>query len=348
MVKAAVIGASGYAGQELVRLLYHHPEAEIVYLGSRSLEGKPLSDSFRSMADSDRYRFRASNLRDAAEEADIIFLALPHGIAAGAVDKEILQKAKVIDLGADFRLRSLDAYRLWYHLDHPGGSVFDSAVYGLCELHRKAIAPARLVADPGCYTTCSILSLAPLLAEGEIDLSMPIVVDAKSGVSGAGRSPGEAFHFPECNESLKAYKVGTHRHTPEIEQELSLLAGTQVTVQFTPHLVPMNRGILVTAYCRPNGKAEALRIEELYRTFYADEPFVKILGKAEGLPETRWVRGSNRCDIGFYYDERTGLLMVIGVIDNLVKGAAGQAVQNMNIISSLPETMGLTNYAMFP
>ncbi len=348
MLKAAIFGASGYAGQELTRLLHNHPEAEIVMLGSRSLDGHNISSSFNSMADPRAYRFEESDIRTAADRADVVFLALPHGVAAEMISPEILDSAKIIDLGADFRLRSLSDYREWYHLQHPGGSVHEEAVYGLCELYRDHIAGARLVANPGCYTTCSILSLAPLLSSSLIESDETIIIDAKSGVSGAGRAPSQPFHYPECNESIKAYKIGEHRHTPEIEQELSLASGTGIRVQFTPHLVPMNRGILISAYCRPLKPANVRTIEEAYREFYRDEPFVRIFSGDEGLPETRWVKGSNRCDIGFHLDSRTGMLIVIGAIDNLIKGAAGQAVQNMNLLYNLPETMGLTDYAIFP
>jgi N-acetyl-gamma-glutamyl-phosphate reductase len=348
MLKTAIFGASGYAGQELTRLLHNHPEAEIVMLGSRSLKGEYHSSSFNSMGNPFAYRFEESDIRTAADKADLVFLALPHGAAADMISIEILDSAKIIDLGADFRLRSLSDYREWYHLDHPGGSVHEEAVYGLCELYRDRIALARLVANPGCYTTCSILSLAPLLNSSLIEDREPIIIDAKSGVSGAGRASSRQFHYPECNESIKAYKIGAHRHTPEIEQELSLAAGKPVRVQFTPHLVPMNRGILITAYCRPLEGISAGDIEEAYRDFYRNEPFVRIFGPDEGLPETRWVKGSNRCDIGFHLDSRTGMLIIIGAIDNLVKGAAGQAVQNMNLLYNLPEAMGLTDYAVFP
>lgn len=348
MIKAAIFGASGYAGQELCRLLHNHPEAEIEMLGSRSMDGQSYSSSFGTAGNSFSARFESGDIKIAAERADVIFLALPHGVAAGIITPEILDSAKVIDLGADFRLKSLSDYNQWYHLEHPGGPVHEEAVYGLCELYRSAIAGARLVANPGCYTTCSILSLYPLLASGITDPEAPIIIDAKSGVSGAGRASSQPFHFPECNESIKAYKPGTHRHTPEIEQELSLAAGKQVQVQFTPHLVPMNRGILTTAYCRPARDVDTAAVEQLYRDFYDGETFIKVLSASDGLPETRWVKGSNRCDIGVHMDKRTGNLIIAAAIDNLVKGAAGQAVQNMNLLFGLPEGLGLSDYALFP
>jgi N-acetyl-gamma-glutamyl-phosphate reductase len=348
MIKAAIIGASGYAGQELVRILHYHPQTELVHLGSRSLDGSVFSEIIRACPDIPEYRFGSSDILSAAAKADVLFLALPHGVAAKVVDEKVLSETKVIDLGADFRLRSIEEYESWYQVDHPGGGALEEAVYGLCELYRKQISQARLVANPGCYTTCSILSLAPLVANGIADTTVPFIIDAKSGVTGAGRGTAQAFHFPECNESIKAYKPGTHRHTPEIEQELSLSAGKKIKVQFTPHLVPMNRGILVTACCRLSREIDPDELYTLFREFYKDEPFIRILHPSETPPETRWVKGSNRCDIGFHIDKRTGMLLIFGALDNLVKGAAGQAVQNMNILFGIPEQTGLTDYAIFP
>lgn len=347
MIRAAILGASGYAGQELIRLLDHHPEVEITYIGSRALAGSGFGETFGNLPERARLTFSDSDAKAAAKEADLLFLALPHGVALKEIDDSILSSCKVIDLGADFRLRDRDAYQSWYGLEHTAPKLLSEAVYGLCELYRKEISRARLVANPGCYTTASILSLYPLCREQLIETEYPIIIDAKSGVSGAGRSPSQGFHFPECNESIKAYKVGAHRHTPEIEQELSIGFGSPLSVQFTPHLVPMNRGILTTAYTRPRSGISEKMVEEAYMDHYRNEPFIRFL-KPGTYPETRWLRGSNRCDIGVYLDRRTGNLIMLGAIDNLVKGASGQAVQNMNILFSLDERTGLSDYGIIP
>ncbi|HDQ14449.1 MAG TPA: N-acetyl-gamma-glutamyl-phosphate reductase [Sediminispirochaeta sp.] len=358
MIKAGIIGATGYGGVELLRILSSHPEVELVYLGSRSYQGQRYSEitgSFRNAAFDQICENK--HIEEVAASCDVVFLALPHGIASGQLTQEILSKTVIIDLGADFRLPDVETYQKWYEVEHRSPDLMKQAVYGLPELYRDKIAKTNLIANPGCYTTCSILSLAPIIAEGIPPLSdtgeplYPIIIDAKSGVSGAGRKAVQALHFAEVNESIKAYKVGDHRHTPEIETYLGEVASTKVTVQFTPHLVPMNRGILTSAYLRPeSGRASGYddsKLQELYRSFYPGEPFVRIL-PPKVYPETRWVRGSNYIDIGIRWDQRTGNIMVLGAIDNLVKGAAGQAVQNMNIRFKLPEAMGLESPPLFP
>ena len=347
MIKAGIIGATGYAGGELVRILMHHRDVELVWLGSRSYAGERYADIYRNMNAQTDAVCRDDDLRQLVEEADVIFTATPQGFCAGAMSEEILGRAKVIDLSADFRLKDVSVYEKWYGLRHGAPEFLPEAVYGLCELKRQDIAGARLVANPGCYTTCSILTLWPLVKEGLIDPDS-IVIDAKSGTSGAGRGEKLANLFCEVNENIKAYGVGTHRHTPEIEEQLSGAAGRDILLNFTPHLVPMNRGILVTAYARMTGgnvPAEAVRAA--YEKYYGNEPFIRLMD--DGVcPETKWVEGSNYTDIGFYADVRTGRLICMGALDNLVKGAAGQAVQNMNILFGLPETEGLENAPLFP
>ena len=336
MIKAAVLGATGYAGAELVRLLSGHPDVEIVYLASHSYAGKKVSDIYSGMRSVVDTVLSEDNIVKAADSADVVFLALPAGIASRSVTDEILKKAKVIDLGADFRLHDKAVYEKRYKTEHRGEGLLPEAVYGLPEIHRSEIAGARLVANPGCYTTCSILTLYPLLKNGLIETGM-IVIDAASGVTGAGRGEKVTSLFCEVDETMKAYGVTTHRHTPEIEQELSIAAGFPVLVQFTPHLVPMNRGILSTCYAKlKNGVGE----EDVAAAYamYGGEKFIRIVPSP---PETRYVKGSNTVDIGYSIDARTGNIVAMGAIDNLVKGAAGQAVQNMNILFSLDEAAGL-------
>ena len=358
MVKAGIIGATGYTGIELVRLLSQHPQVSLVHLGSRSYQGSSYTDSaaaFRGRLDD--FVCRDATVSELADRCDVIFLALPHGIASQQVDADVLEKTCIIDLGADFRLKDVNLYEKWYGVKHFSPHLLEKAVYGLAEIERKAIVGADLIANPGCYTTCSILTLAPLVHEGLLPGSaggqspLPIYIDAKSGVSGAGRKSSPDLHFCEVGESIKAYKIGSHRHTPEIEEYLSELNGSPLMVQFTPHLVPMHRGILATTYIalgsdlRSDMSTEKLL--HLYSTYYRGEHFVRIL--PEGIfPETRWVKGSNFIDIGMSYDERTGTIVAVGAIDNLVKGAAGQAVQNMNIRFGFDEDAGIDGMPLFP
>lgn len=346
MIKAGVIGATGYAGSELVRLLMGHPEVELHTVTSQRYIGKQFYDVYAGFRDIQNLICVEEDIEKMADECDVVFLALPHGVAAKKVTKQILEKTKVIDFGADFRLKDPKVYEKWYGLEHSGQELLPEAVYGLCEVNREEIKKATLIANPGCYTTCSILSLMPLVAEGMID-KKSIVIDAKSGVSGAGRGLDTGTLFCECNESIKAYKIAAHRHTPEIEEQLSYAGNTEIVLSFTPHLTPMNRGILATCYATLEKQVSYDDVKKAYEKYYGEEYFIRMM--PEGVfPETRWVKGSNFVDIGFQIDERTNRIIVIGAIDNLVKGAAGQAVQNMNLIFGLEEKMGLCMPPIFP
>ncbi|OPL16563.1 MAG: N-acetyl-gamma-glutamyl-phosphate reductase [delta proteobacterium MLS_D] len=345
MIRTGIYGASGYTGQELLRLLLRHPDCEVTALTSRQYNGKPVADiypHFRKMTD---LTFMDASPDAVASLCDVVFLAVPHGEAMDAASRFVEAGKRVIDLSADFRLHDPEIYEAWY-VRHRVPELLPEAVYGLPELYRERISEARLVANPGCYPTGVILGLAPLLRGGFIDPGS-IIIDAKSGTSGAGREVNVASLFCEVNEGFKAYKVGTHRHTPEMEQELSLLAGSDITVLFTPHLVPANRGILSTMYGTPGREADSDLLLETYREFYKGEPFVRICEKGV-FPNISAVKGSNFCDIGVTVDERTGRVLVVAAIDNLVKGAAGQAIQNMNLMMKLPEDAGLNLVPLFP
>lgn len=350
MKKVAVVGATGYTGQELIRLILQHDKVTLHTAVSQSSAGKRLADVYPNLAKATDLTLSDEDIESVAAKVDVIFMALPHGIAAKTVTRKVLDKCAVIDLGADFRLQNTKEYEHWYEYKHPNKAIVKDAVYGLPELNRDKIKGARLVANPGCYATCSILTLAPLLRAGVIDLES-IIIDGKSGVSGAGRSLALGTHFDECNESIKAYKVGCHRHTPEIEQELSLQAKEAVLLSFTPHLVPMHRGILITSYSILNRELSDEEVFEIYKSAYNNEPFIRLFDSAKGeyrFPETRWVKGSNFCDIGVTVDARTDRVIAVGAIDNLIKGAAGQAIQNMNILFGWTETMGLNQLPTFP
>lgn len=342
-MKVAILGSTGYVGEELVRLLYNHPEVDIAYLSSHTYVGKEYQEVYPQFYNLVDKTCIEDNLEDI--DADLIFIALPHGIASKVVTSKLLEKSKVIDLGADFRI-SKESYEEWYSVTHYGEEMLEEAVYGLCEWNREKIKEASLIANPGCYVTCSLLSLLPLVKE-KLIVTNSIIIDAKSGVSGAGRGLQLGTLFTECNESIKAYGVTTHRHTPEIEEQLSNIGNAEVTLTFTPHLVPMNRGILATIYATlADGVTEEM-IQAAYDTYYKDEQFVRILPKGN-IAETRWVKGSNYCDISFKVDERTGRLVVVGSLDNLIKGAAGQAVQNMNIMMGWKENLGINMPPVFP
>ena len=346
MIKAGIIGATGYAGAEIVRLLMGHPEAEIKWYGSRSYIDQRYADIYRNMFQIVEDVCKDDNLDKLAEEVDVIFTATPQGFCASVINEEILSKVKVIDLSADFRIKDVKTYEKWYGIEHKSPEYIKEAVYGLCEINREDIKKARLVANPGCYTTCSILSLYPLVKEGLIDPAT-IIIDAKSGTSGAGRGAKLDNLFCEVNENMKAYGVATHRHTPEIEEQLGYATGEEIVLNFTPHLVPMNRGILVTAYASLKEKVSYETVKAVYDKYYEKEKFVRVLDK-DVCPQTKWVEGSNYVDVNFKIDERTGRVIVMGALDNLVKGAAGQAVQNMNLVFGLEESTGLDLVPMFP
>lgn len=348
MVKVGIIGATGYAGNELVRLLLGHKDVEIVWLGSRSYIDQKYSDVYRNMFKLVDARCMDDNMDQLANEVDVIFTATPQGLCASLVNDEILSKVKIIDLSADFRLKDVDIYEKWYKLEHKAPQYIDEAVYGLCEINRdKVNKDTRIIANPGCYTTTSILTLYPLVKEGIINPDT-IIIDAKSGTSGAGRGAKVANLFCEVNESMKAYGVGTHRHTPEIEEQLGYACGRDdLKLIFTPHLVPMNRGILVTAYANLAKDVTYEDVKAAYDKYYDKEYFVRVLPK-DVCPETRWVEGSNFVDIGFKIEPRTNRIIAMGALDNLVKGAAGQAVQNMNLLFGFEENEGLKIAPMFP
>ena len=350
MKKVAIVGASGYSGEELVRLLLNHPHAELVAVTSRQYAGQTLAQIFPRFANHPKakaLRFTEPNAELIAKQADIVFLALPHGVAAEYAIPLLNAGAVVIDLSADFRLKSAAIYKEFYAHDHPAPELLAKSVYGLPETYREQIKKASLVASPGCYPTSILLPTLPLLRAGLIK-PHGIIADSHSGVSGAGRKAELDYLFCECNESVRPYGVPKHRHLSEIEEQMSFAAGTEVVIQFTPHLMPVNRGILTTLYLAPtehfNDEAGAKTVGEkiaaCYTKAYAQEPFVRLLeGKA--LPDTKNVVGTNVCEIAWRLDPRTGRLIVMSAEDNLVKGASGQAVQSMNILCGWPETAGL-------
>ena len=345
MIKAGIIGATGYAGGELVRILLGHKYVEIKWYGSRSYIDKKYYQVYQNMFQLVEDICKDDNLEELAKQVDVIFTATPQGFLAGLLTEEILSQVKIVDLSADYRIKDVATYEKWYGIEHKSPQFIEEAVYGLCEINRDKITEkTRLVANPGCYTTCSILTAYPMVKEGMIDVNT-LIVDAKSGTSGAGRGAKVPNLFCEVNENMKAYGVASHRHTPEIEEQLGYAGNCQVTINFTPHLVPMNRGILATEYAtlkrKPDGTLPTYEeVKAVYDKYYANEKFVRVLDKGS-CPETKWVEGSNYVDINFVIDERTGRIIMMGALDNLVKGAAGQAVQNMNLLFGLPESEGL-------
>jgi N-acetyl-gamma-glutamyl-phosphate reductase len=345
MIKVGIVGASGYTGAELTRILSNHPEVELTVATSRRFAGMFLSDVYPSLRDRIDIRFEDVVVKDLVERADLFFMAVPHQTAMAIVPQLLQAGKKVVDLSADFRINDAGIYEKWYQT-HTAPEYLNEAVYGLPEIYREKIVQARLTANPGCYPTSVILGIAPLLKAGVIDPDT-LVADSKSGASGAGRSATMATLFCEVNEGLKAYKIGEHRHTPEIEQEISLLSGRQVVISFTPHMVPMSRGILSTIYSKMVKQLSQADIHKLYNDFYKEEPFVRICDIGT-YPATQFVKCSNFCDIGFKLDERTGRVIVVSAIDNLVKGASGQAVQNMNLMYGFKETQGLLSLPVFP
>ena len=346
MLNVAVAGASGYTGGELLRLLALHPYVKVVAVTSEKSSGKPITQLFPSLSRFYDLTLEPLSSEIAAGEAEFVFTALPHGTSVTPVSEFVKSGKMVVDLSADFRLRDPLTYEEWYGVKHTAKDLLQSAVYGLPEIYRDRIKGASLVANPGCYPTASILSIAPLLKNGLYN-GGKIIIDAKSAISGAGRSPSLAFHFPEANEGMEAYKAGTHRHIPEIEQVLSDVAGNTVTTCFVPHLIPANRGLLTTGYVPSDFSGEAADIVRLYREFYDNEPFVRVLD-AGRQPNIRDVKGANFCDIGIALDKRNGCIIVTSAIDNLVKGSAGAAIQNMNIMKGYKETTGLMQPGLFP
>lgn len=343
MIKGAVIGATGYAGQQLVWFLNNHKYVEIKFLASHTYADEEFSKIYNNYTGI--INNKCINMREVEErleEIDVLFIALPHGKSFDIVQKALEKGVKVIDLGADFRLEDVECYEEWYKLEHKCPELLEEAIYGLVEIYRNEIKNKKLIANPGCYTTASILALYPLLKSKLIETDS-IIIDAKSGVSGAGRGLNTASLYAECNESIKAYGVAGHRHTPEIEQELSKAAGEKILLNFTPHLVPMNRGILSTCYGKLKNNISQEEVYKIYEEFYKNDYFVRIV---DTLPETRNVRGSNFCDIGIRVDKRTNRVIVVSAIDNLIKGAAGQAVQNMNLIFGLEEGEGINMPSM--
>ncbi|MGN0243218.1 MAG: N-acetyl-gamma-glutamyl-phosphate reductase [Lachnospiraceae bacterium] len=346
MIKVGIIGSTGYAGQELVRILLQHKEAEIVWYGSRSYIDKKFYEVFHNMFQLVDATCLDDNMEALMKQADVVFTATPQGLCSSLINEEVLMNTKVIDLSADFRIKDVDRYEEWYGIKHQSPEYIAEAVYGLPEINRKDVVNARLIANPGCYPTCSTLSIYPLAKEGLIDMNT-VIIDAKSGTAGAGRGAKVANLYCEVNESIKAYGVATHRHTPEIEDQLTYASGVETKINFTPHLVPMNRGILITAYATLIKQVSYDEIKAIYDRYYDQEQFVRVLEK-DVCPETRWVEGSNYVDVNFKIDERTNRIIMMGAMDNLVKGAAGQAVQNMNIMFGLPENTGLQMVPLFP
>lgn len=345
-IKVGIIGSTGYAGAEIVRILMQHPMAEIKWFGSRSYIDQNYADVYRNFFEIVEDKCLDDNIDKLSESVDVIFTATPQGYLAGILTQEILDKVKVIDLSADYRIKDVATYEKWYGIEHKSPQLIEQAVYGLCEINRDKVKNTRLLANPGCYTTCSILTAYPLVKEGIIDPNS-LIVDAKSGTSGAGRGAKLPNLFCEVNENIKAYGVLSHRHTPEIEEQLSYAGNCGVTIIFTPHLVPMNRGILVTEYANLAKSVTSEEVREIYNKYYGAEKFVRVL--PDGVcPETKWVEGSNYVDVNFKLDPRTNRIVMMGALDNIVKGAAGQAVQNMNLIFGFDEKEGLKQPPMFP
>ncbi|MCR3759805.1 N-acetyl-gamma-glutamyl-phosphate reductase [Clostridium felsineum] len=345
MIRVGIIGATGYAGEVLTWLLNNHPNVNLVFLASHSYGNSPFSSTYGNFTNIiEDLCIDTVKVYDNLDNIDILFTALPSGKTFSIVKKALENGVKVIDLGADYRLKSYETYEEWYNITHQGKELLKNAVYGLSEIYREKIKTSNLIANPGCYPTASSLALIPLLKHKLIDTNS-IIIDAKSGVSGAGRKASTNNLFIECNDSIKAYGDAHHRHTPEIEQTLSYEANENILLTFTPHLVPMNRGILCACYSNLNKKIKLEEIYSIYKEFYNNELFIRIIDK---LPETRWVKNSNYCDIGIRIDQRTNKIIVFSAIDNLMKGAASQAVQNMNIMYGLPEQTGINLTPMFP
>lgn len=346
MLKVAVCGGSGYAGAELLRILSAHPGVEVVAVTSERSAGKKVTDLFPHLYRFGRLAYEPMEKERLLSKADLFFMALPHGASQEAVAFFVKNRKKVIDLSADYRIRDPKIYEEWYNIPHGFHGVLKKAVYGLPELYRKKIAKAGLIANPGCYPTGSILGLYPAIKNRLVRHDL-IVIDSKSGATGAGRQSDAAFSYCEVNEGFKAYGIASHRHTPEIEQELSSAAGKDIKVNFTPHLAPLDRGILTTIYAKLDKNIDINNIHEIYMSVYAKEPFTRVL-EIGRLPNVKSIRGTNLCEIGLALNRRTGVLIIVTAIDNLVKGASGQAVHNMNIMTGMKEKTALDTVALFP
>lgn len=345
-VKVAIVGSTGYGGVELIRLLQGHPQVEITSVISSSSAGEPITNGFPHLSEIITDNLDGIDIDLIAGKADIIFMATPHGVSAELAPRFLEAGLKVIDLSGDFRLKSLDVYEQWYKRKPPMQEYVDQAVYGLADVFADQVAGQTFISNPGCYPTATLLGLIPALTAGWIKPDS-IIVDAKSGVSGAGRGLSQLVHYSEINENFLAYKVNQHQHTPEIEQILSGVSGREITTTFTTHLVPMTRGILCTIYAQLTDNRKDEELIELYKEFYANRKFIRIRAKGQ-WPATKEVRGSNYCDIGFSVDARTGRVTIVSVIDNLVKGAAGQAIQNLNLMMGWDEALGLTYVPVYP
>ncbi|MEG1501125.1 MAG: N-acetyl-gamma-glutamyl-phosphate reductase [Clostridiales bacterium] len=346
MIKASILGASGYAGGELLRFLLAHPQVELAHLTGVSSAGKKIGEIFPYLAGFLDKTIEPLNMEEVAQDSDVIFMAMPHGQGVAPAMAGLAKGKKIIDIGADFRFRDALVYEKWYKVKHENHALTKNAVYGLPEIYRQEIKKAQIVGNPGCYPTASLLALYPLLKENLVEQGT-IIIDAKSGVSGAGYKPTTTNAFCSADESLKAYNVALHRHTPEIEQVLTDIGGMEQIINFTPHLVPMSRGILATAYAGIKSKTSGQELTDLYHDYYDQELFVHVHDHGN-WPQTKWATGSNNCHIALTYDERTGRAIITSVIDNLVKGAAGQAVQNMNLLFDFPEEMALPRTPIFP
>lgn len=341
-MKVGVLGATGYAGQELVRLLHGHNEVKALYLSSSSVAGEAYETIYPHWMGQNIGILQDENV----PELDVLFCALPHGLSAAKTSAYLERQIKVIDLGADFRLKSAEVYEQWYKIKHPASELLEQAVYGIPELYRDQIRGRTLIANPGCYPTATLLALVPLLRSQLIQTDF-IIIDAKSGVSGAGRGASLGTHYSEVNENFKAYGVATHRHTPEIEQELSRAAGKTLNVNFTPHLVPMTRGMLVTIYAKVDKGIHEDDLRKCWMEQYEDEEFIHVLPQGS-WPQTKFASGSNHAFLQLTLDQRTGNAVIVATIDNLIKGAAGQAIQNMNVMLGIPEAQGLKGTALWP
>lgn len=348
MINVGILGSTGYAGGELVRLLLSHPDVNIKFLDSRTYDALEYTNPYPHLKSKIDKLCTSINVfeSDLVDEVDLTFCALPHGLSQDAVKVSLGKGKKIIDLSADFRIKDHNVYENWYKTPHTAKDELKAGVYGLTEIYREEIKSASLIANPGCYPTSILIPLYPLLKENIIS-SKGIIADSKSGVSGAGRNLMDSTLFSQCNENVRGYSIGEHRHIPEIEQEISEFSGSDSSIQFTPHLIPVNRGILSTIYADNKKSVKDKDIEEIYNHYYKDEYFVRLFSQGE-LPQTKGVSGSNFCDIGFKVDERTGKIIVISAIDNLIKGAAGQAVQNMNVMFNLKEYLGVNHIPLWP